>query len=163
MSARAVSQARDAVAGCDLVVTATAAKAPVFDGAWLEPGTHVSGVGANAPAKRELDATTLRSSRIVVDFREQVLQEAGDIQEALKSGAIQPEGIYAELGEVVTGAKPGRIDDRRDHAVQVGRDGDGGYGHSQSSRTARRSPPESVRGSSWTGPPSLVQPAVVQR
>jgi ornithine cyclodeaminase/alanine dehydrogenase-like protein (mu-crystallin family) len=46
----------------------------------------------------------------VVDFREQVLQEAGDIQQALKSGTIQPERIYAELGEVVTGAKPGRID-----------------------------------------------------
>jgi alanine dehydrogenase len=111
VSARAVSVPRDAVAACDLVVTATAAKAPVFDGAWLEPGTHVSGIGANAPAKRELDATTLRRSKIVLDFREQVLQEAGDIQEALRSGVIQPEGIYAELGEIVTGAKPGRIDD----------------------------------------------------
>lgn len=110
VSARPVSRARDAVAECDLVVTATAAKTPVFDGGWLEPGTHVSGVGANSPAKRELDAITLRNSKIVVDFRDQVLQEAGDIQEALRSGAIQQDGIYAELGEVVTGAKPGRAD-----------------------------------------------------
>ena len=110
ISARAVSQARDAVAECDLVVTATAAKTPVFNGDWLEPGTHVSGVGANSPAKRELDATTLRKSKIVVDFRDQVLQEAGDIQDALRTGVIQQDGIHAELGEVVTGAKAGRTD-----------------------------------------------------
>jgi alanine dehydrogenase len=108
VSARPVAMPRDAVAECDLVVTATASKTPVFNGDWLEAGTHVSGVGANSPAKRELDATTFRNSKIVVDFRDQVLQEAGDMQEALRSGAIQPEGIYAELGEVVTGTKSGR-------------------------------------------------------
>jgi ornithine cyclodeaminase/alanine dehydrogenase-like protein (mu-crystallin family) len=110
VSARAVAQARDAVAECDLVVTATAAKTPVFDGNWLEPGTHISAVGANSPAKRELDPATLRNKKIVVDFRDQVLQEAGDIQEALRSGAIQEASIHAELSEVVTGAKTGRVD-----------------------------------------------------
>lgn len=111
VSAHAVANARDAVTGCDLVVTATAAKTPVFDGAWLEPGTHISGVGANAPAKRELDGATLMKSKIVVDFRDQVLQEAGDIQEAMRSGAIQSDALYAELGEIVSSAKMGRADD----------------------------------------------------
>ena len=108
VATRAVANPRQAVSGCDLVVTATASKTPVFEGEWLEQGTHVSAVGANAPAKREVDVLTLRNSKIVVDFKEQVLQEAGDIQEAVRSGAIHPDGIHADLGEIVSGAKPGR-------------------------------------------------------
>lgn len=107
--ARAVSQARDAVAGCDLVVTATSATEPVFDGAFLQDGTHVSGVGSNSPAKRELDITTLTRSKIVVDFKEQVLQEAGDIQAAIQAGAISADSIHAGLADLVAGTKEGRI------------------------------------------------------
>jgi len=48
----------------------------------------------------------------VVDFKEQALLEAGDLRDALKSGAISAEAIDTELGEVVTGRKPGRQGDR---------------------------------------------------
>jgi ornithine cyclodeaminase/alanine dehydrogenase-like protein (mu-crystallin family) len=113
VSARAVRHAREAVAECDLVVTVTSAKAPVLDGHWLEEGSHLSGVGSNTPSKRELDGTAFRRSRIVVDFREQALQEAGDLQDALATGAIQPDAIAAELGEVTTGRKVGRENDRQ--------------------------------------------------
>ena len=112
MAARAVASAREAVSGCDLVVTVTASKAAVLDGQWLDEGTHLSGVGSNAPNKRELDSTSFQRSKIVVDFRDQALQEAGDLQEALRTGAIAPEAIYAELGEITTGKKPGRQNDR---------------------------------------------------
>jgi alanine dehydrogenase len=106
--ARPAMDAREIVAGSDLVVTATTARTPVYEGEWLEPGTHVSGVGANAPSKRELDDTTFRRSKVVVDFREQALDEAGDLQGALRSGAIGPDAIHAELGEIVAGHKAGR-------------------------------------------------------
>jgi ornithine cyclodeaminase/alanine dehydrogenase len=112
LKARAVGEPREAVAGCDLVVTATAAKAPVFDGGWLEPGTHVSGIGANSPAKRELDHATFARSRIVVDFKDQVLDEAGDLQDALKSGAISESSIQAELADLVVDRKRGRTNDQ---------------------------------------------------
>jgi ornithine cyclodeaminase/alanine dehydrogenase-like protein (mu-crystallin family) len=111
--ARAVRHPREAVAECDLVVTVTSAKAPVLDGHWLEEGTHLSGVGSNAPGKRELDGTAFHRSRIVVDFAEQALQEAGDLQDALRTGAIQRDAIAAELGEVITGKKEGRQSDRQ--------------------------------------------------
>ena len=113
ISARAVHHAREAVAECDLVVTVTSAKTPVLDGHWLEEGSHLSGVGSNTPSKRELDATAFQRSRIVVDFAEQALQEAGDLQEALTTGAIQRDAIAAELGEVITGQKAGRENDRQ--------------------------------------------------
>jgi alanine dehydrogenase len=111
LAARAVGHPRDAVTGSDLVVTATAAKSPVFDGRWLDEGAHVSGIGSNAPNKKELDNTVFQRSRIVVDFRDQALQEAGDLQEALRTESIQQGAIYAELGEVITGQKPGRQND----------------------------------------------------
>jgi len=110
--ASVVSEAREAVEGCDMVVTMTSAKTPVFDGAWLQEGTHLSGAGSNSPAKRELDAVTFRRSKIVVDFRDQVLDEAGDLREAIRSGVIGPEAIHAELAEVIVGTKAGRTDDR---------------------------------------------------
>lgn len=71
----------------------------IFSGEWLEEGVHVSGIGANTPAKRELDATTLRRSKIVVDFKDQALEEGGDLREALKSGSIGLNDVYAELGD----------------------------------------------------------------
>jgi ornithine cyclodeaminase/alanine dehydrogenase-like protein (mu-crystallin family) len=108
VDAHPVAAPRDAVAGCDLLVTITTAKAPVLDGAWIEPGTHVSGAGSNTPAKRELDGTAFRRSKVVVDFLDQALQEAGDLQDAIRQGAIERSGIHAEIGEVLLGRKAGR-------------------------------------------------------
>lgn len=102
---------RETIAGSDLVVTATTAREPVFKGEWLDAGTHVSGIGANTPVKRELDNETFLRSKIVVDFRTQALAEAGDLREALKTGVIAPEQVYAELGEIVSGQKRGRAND----------------------------------------------------
>jgi alanine dehydrogenase len=110
--ARAVRQVREAVSECDLVVTATAAKTPVFDGQWLDEGTHLSGMGSNTPNKRELDGTVFSRSTIVVDFKEQALQEAGDLQDALRTGAISAAAVDVELGDVIAGKKPGRQHER---------------------------------------------------
>ena len=57
-------QPQQAVVGADLVVTITSARAPVFDGAWLQNGMHVTGAGSNAPVKRELDRVTFARSTI---------------------------------------------------------------------------------------------------
>jgi alanine dehydrogenase len=111
VAAHAVGRAQDAVTSCDLVVTATASKTPVFDGQWLQEGTHLSGVGSNAPNKRELDGVSFQRSKIVVDFKDQALQEAGDLQDALRTGAIAAGAVDIELGEVITGKKTGRTGD----------------------------------------------------
>jgi alanine dehydrogenase len=112
VNARSVASARETVAQSDLVVTATTSREPVFSGDWLEEGTHVSGIGANSPSKRELDGATFRRGKIVVDFRDQTLQEAGDLCEALSTGAITLDDVHAELGEIITGRKEGRSNDR---------------------------------------------------
>jgi len=113
VAAHPVATAREAVAECDLVVTITTAKTPVLDGQWIEAGAHVTGAGSNTPTKCELDAVAFQRSTLVVDFREQALKEAGDLQQALRSGAITEDAIYAEIGEVLTGRKAGRTSERQ--------------------------------------------------
>lgn len=105
---KVASEPREAVTGKDIVVTATTSPRPVFDGAWLEPGQHVTAVGAHTPATRELDTVTITRSRVVVDLVEACLAEAGDIIIPIREGAMGTGHIHASLGEVVSGQKPGR-------------------------------------------------------
>ena len=97
---RAAASAEDAVRGADVVVTATTSPTPVLFGEWISPGVHVNAVGAPRPDWRELHDGVLRRSRLYVDSREAALKESGDV--------IAAEEIFAEIGEVVSGAKPGR-------------------------------------------------------
>jgi len=104
----AVPSAREAVEGADVVCTATSAATPVLEGAWLAPGAHVNAVGACYPTTRELDTEAVRRSRFYVDTREGALAEAGDFLLARAEGAVDEGHIVGELGEVLTGAAPGR-------------------------------------------------------
>jgi len=87
----------EAVRGADVVVTATNSLRPILDGDWLEPGAHVNAVGSPRPNWRELDDRAM-ANILVVDSREAVLKESGDI---ILSGAE----IYAEAGEIFAGTK----------------------------------------------------------
>jgi len=107
ITVRPVTNPREAVEGCDVIVAATTSKTPLFDGAWLRPGTHLNGVGSHTPDAREFDSDTIRRSKVVVDLREAALAEAGDLIIPIQAGEITAEHIYAALGEIVTG-KPGR-------------------------------------------------------
>jgi ornithine cyclodeaminase/alanine dehydrogenase-like protein (mu-crystallin family) len=108
IEASVAASPRDAVAGSDIVVSATTSSEPIVLGEWLEEGMHVNSVGANSPAKRELDGEAFQRARLVVDFKEQVLQEAGDVMSAIREGVIPESHIHAELGEIVVGTKKGR-------------------------------------------------------
>lgn len=108
IQASAATSAEDAVRDCDLVVAATTASAPVIRGEWLKPGAHVSGIGANTRTKRELDKSCFVGARVVADSRAEVLAESGDIREAVEQGAVTEDIVYAQLGELSAGLKPGR-------------------------------------------------------
>jgi alanine dehydrogenase len=99
-SVRAAASAEEAVRGADVVVTATTSSTPVLSGQWLSPGAHINAVGAPRPDWRELDDEVLCHARIYVDSREAAMKESGDVIAAGK--------IFAEIGEVVSGAQPGR-------------------------------------------------------
>jgi alanine dehydrogenase len=100
------------VLAADIICTATSSPSPIFDGAMLKEGTHINGIGSHTPNARELDTEVIRRSKLVGDSREACFSEAGDIMIPLEEGAIAEDHFYAELGEVVTGAKPGRADEK---------------------------------------------------
>jgi ornithine cyclodeaminase len=75
---------------------------------WLKPGAHINAIGTFSPKARELDTATMASSSIFVDRRESAFNEAGDYLIAAAEGAIGPESIRAELGEVLIGKHNGR-------------------------------------------------------
>ena len=108
LDAQPVGSAEAAVRGLDVVCAATTTKEPVILADWLEPGMHVNSVGANAPVKREVEAAAFSRCRVVLDFREQVLGEAGDLMAAIRDGAFREDQLHAELGDVVTGRVAGR-------------------------------------------------------
>jgi alanine dehydrogenase len=107
-----VNNPNNAVTGSDIIVTSTTSKVPVFNGNWLKDGAHVNAIGSHQPGTRELDEATIKKAKVVVDQKEACLKEAGELVDLITSGAISPDHIYGELGELVTGKKKGRTSDR---------------------------------------------------
>jgi len=86
----------------------TKAREPILFGDWIEPGTHLNVVGSSVAAAAEIDIPNVVKSRFFVDYRSSTITEGGDYLRALRAGAITPEHILAEIGEVAIGSKPGR-------------------------------------------------------
>jgi len=109
----AVDQPEDAVTGCEIVTCATAGFDPCFDGAALEPGTHVTCITSpdGTAIRRELDDTTFdRAAVIVVLSREQVHHDNQvDILGPVERGLRSFEEI-GDLGSLLLGRLPGRTD-----------------------------------------------------
>jgi ornithine cyclodeaminase len=106
---RRVERSEDAINGADVVITATTSPSPVFDGGLLRPGTFVGALGAYRPSDRELDDATILRSRVVVDTRDAALREAGDVVIPIREGRLAASDIWAELGEILLGTRPGRM------------------------------------------------------
>ena len=89
----------------DLLVTTTPAREPLVRADWLRPGLHITAVGSDAPGKQELEAACLtRADLVAVDRRTQCAA-FGELAHAPQAR------VYAELGEIVAGLKPGRTSD----------------------------------------------------
>jgi len=96
----------------DIICTATSSATPIFDGKLVKEGSHINGIGSHTPNARELDTEIIKRSKFVGDSREACFKEAGDIIIPVNEGAIADSHFYAELGEIITGKKAGRVNDR---------------------------------------------------
>ncbi|HEU4344295.1 MAG TPA: ornithine cyclodeaminase family protein [Candidatus Binatia bacterium] len=103
--------AEAAVREADVIVTVTSAKDPVLRLDWLKRGAHLNAVGSHRPDSREIDGATLAGSKLVVDSREAIRAECGDILLAIKENRISETDIHAEIGEVLAGIRPGRTNE----------------------------------------------------
>lgn len=99
-----------AARGAGVVVTCTTARDFVLGPEDVGAGTFVAGVGVDSEAKRELHPALLAGARVVTDLRDQCAR-IGDLHHALEAGALTLADVHADLGEVVAGLRPGRIDD----------------------------------------------------
>jgi ornithine cyclodeaminase/alanine dehydrogenase-like protein (mu-crystallin family) len=109
MSVSATEDLAEAAKGADIISCATLAQDSVLKGEWLQPGTHVDLVGAYRPTMREADDTCIRRARVFVDTRDGALNEAGDIIQAIDSGAMTAADISGDLFQLSRGEQPGRI------------------------------------------------------
>ena len=97
--------------GTDILVTASTATSPLFDGNAVAAGTHVSSIGAHAPSHHEIDTALIaRASIVAADHAPACLAEAGEYIKAVKEGVIRPEQVVS-IGELIAGQKPRRTDD----------------------------------------------------
>lgn len=106
--AQAFATAAEAVAGADILCTVTSSATPVLSGDWLPAGIHVNAVGASVPSCRELDLACVRRASIWVDYMPMALTAAGELVEAIATGAITQAHLRGEIGAALEGSAPGR-------------------------------------------------------
>jgi alanine dehydrogenase len=104
---------REAVSQADVICCATSSSKPVFDDQFLKPGVHINGVGSYTPQMQEIPPQTVARAALFVDLRSAALSESGDIIQAIKDGFIDEHHIQAELGEIVNGDQPGRVNEHQ--------------------------------------------------
>lgn len=99
---------RDALAQADVVTCATTSREPLLHAQDVRPGTHVDLVGGFKPDMREADDALIAGNSVFVDTRAGTLAEAGDLLQAIATGAFSPDAIRAELADLVCGRHRGR-------------------------------------------------------
>ena len=97
-----------AIRDADLIVTATTAAEPIVSRGWIAAGAHLNVVGSSIASTREIDTATMASAALFVDRRESTFNEAGDYLFAMREGAIGPDHVRAEIGELLIGTHAGR-------------------------------------------------------
>lgn len=112
VNAEILKSSPDEVVKADIICTATSSATPIFDGNKIKEGAHINGIGSHTPGARELDTNIVKRSKFIGDSRTACFNEAGDIMIPLKEGAIKESHFYAELGEIITGKKTGRENDK---------------------------------------------------
>jgi alanine dehydrogenase len=95
---------------CDILITTTPVRSPIIKSAWVKPGTHINAIGADAKGKQELESSLTKRAKVVVDDMTQAVH-SGEVNVPISEGILKPEDIYAQIGEIAAGLKPGRTGD----------------------------------------------------
>lgn len=109
IAVRSAQSVRVAVANADIICTVTSASEPILEGAWVKPGAHVNVVGSSGPGPAEIDQDLVMKSRFIADHREHVLLHGAEFLRAKAAGAVTDTHVAAEIGEILSGARDGRL------------------------------------------------------
>ena len=105
----AVSDGEAAVRSADAIITITPATTPFIKADWVQPGVHISAVGADMEGKQEVESGVAAHALVFADDRPQSIS-AGELELPYKEGVLAEDAI-TEIGEVIVNAKPGRTSD----------------------------------------------------
>ena len=107
IDAQAVTDLPAAVRAADIVSCATLATAPLVQGAWLAPGSHLDLIGSFTPLMREADPACFDGARVAIDT-EEALAKAGDLLDARAAGTLAADSVPPTLAQLCRGACAGR-------------------------------------------------------
>jgi alanine dehydrogenase len=103
----AAAAPKEATRSSDVIVTCTPSPTPFLAPDDVGAGAFIAAVGADSHDKQELDPHLLSANKVAVDILEQCAA-MGELHHALAAGLMDKSDVHAELGEIVTGRKPGR-------------------------------------------------------
>ncbi len=106
----AMRDPREAAHGADIICTVTGAAEPVLWRDWVTPGAHINAVGSSHAGPVEIDPELVAASAYFVEYRRSALAAAAEFLRARELGLIGDDHIRAEIGEVLNGTAPGRVD-----------------------------------------------------
>jgi ornithine cyclodeaminase/alanine dehydrogenase-like protein (mu-crystallin family) len=109
----AAKNAQEAIIDSDIISTATTSYTPVFAASDLKSGVHINAVGSFTPEMQEIPSEVIQQAQVIVDSKDAVLGESGDLLQPIEQGLITSDHIHAEIGELVLGRKTGRVDDQQ--------------------------------------------------
>lgn len=107
---KAVDTIKEAVQGADVLLTTTPSRDPVVKSKWIDNGTHINAMGADAPGKQELNSHVLQKAKIFIDCWDQA-SHSGEINIPVHEGLVRRSDIVGKIGDVITGSVPGRTSD----------------------------------------------------
>jgi ornithine cyclodeaminase len=91
-----------------IIVCVTSSTTPLIRAAWVAPGTHITSAGTGSPEKVELEPALLAKADKLVADRIAQTERYGNLHHAIAAGIMTAKGVYAELGELAAGQRPGR-------------------------------------------------------
>lgn len=91
----------------DIIITAISGQAPVLKAEYLKKGCLYIHVGG----WEDEFAVPLKANKIVCDEWESCKHRTQTISQMYQKGMLKDEDIYADLGEIITGQKTGRVND----------------------------------------------------
>jgi ornithine cyclodeaminase len=109
---RGESDPLKAVAGSDIIVTATPAAQPILNAEWLSDGQHVTAMGSDAEHKNELDPLIIKRADLYVADSLTQTRRLGELHHAIAAGLARPDADFPELGAIVAGLRGGRSSPR---------------------------------------------------
>ena len=108
----ACASVAEAVAGADIICAVTASPEPILFSHFVADGAHINAVGSSRAGPVEIDNELVARARFFADHEEGVRAQGAEYLYAIAAGAIGPEHLLGEIGEVFAGTLPGRTSER---------------------------------------------------